>query len=91
MSEQSHKREMTDALRGDFERLRARGVSTTLAASAENVLAQVAAAAGPELPPAAPSPVTAARADPPPAPSAAETELMRPRRKAFRLGLRRRA
>ena len=31
MKEQSHKDEMSRALRGDFERLRGRGVSTTLA------------------------------------------------------------
>ena len=31
MKEQSHKDEMSRALRGDFERLRERGVSTTLA------------------------------------------------------------
>ena len=30
MKEQSHKDEMSRALRGDFERLRGRGVSTTL-------------------------------------------------------------
>ena len=31
MKEQSHKDEMSKALRGDFERLRDRGVATTLA------------------------------------------------------------
>ncbi len=31
MKDQSHKDEMSKALRGDFERLRERGVSTTLA------------------------------------------------------------
>jgi hypothetical protein len=31
VKEQSHKDEMSRALRGDFERLRGRGVSTTLA------------------------------------------------------------
>ena len=31
MKEQSHKEEMSKALRGDFERLRDRGVATTLA------------------------------------------------------------
>ena len=31
MKDQSHKDEMSKALRGDFERLRGRGVSTTLA------------------------------------------------------------
>jgi hypothetical protein len=31
VKEQSHKDEMSRALRGDFERLRERGVSTTLA------------------------------------------------------------
>ena len=31
MKEQSHKHEMSKALRGDFERLRERGVATTLA------------------------------------------------------------
>lgn len=30
MRDQSHKHEMADALRGDFARLRARGVATTL-------------------------------------------------------------
>ena len=30
MKEQSHKNEMSKALRGDFERLRERGVATTL-------------------------------------------------------------
>ena len=35
MKEQSHKDEMSRALRGDFERLRERGVSTTLAPRAE--------------------------------------------------------
>lgn len=32
-SEQSHKAQMADALRGDFERLRARGVASTLDSS----------------------------------------------------------
>jgi hypothetical protein len=41
VKEQSHKDEMSRALRGDFERLRERGVSTTLAPRAE-------AAEGPE-------------------------------------------
>jgi hypothetical protein len=31
VKEQSHKREMSDAVRGDFERLRGRGVATTFA------------------------------------------------------------
>jgi hypothetical protein len=31
VKEQSHKREMSDAVRGDFERLRGRGVATTIA------------------------------------------------------------
>lgn len=35
MKEQSHKDEMSKALRGDFERLRDRGVATTLAPGEE--------------------------------------------------------
>jgi hypothetical protein len=35
VKEQSHKDEMSRALRGDFERLRERGVPTTLARRAE--------------------------------------------------------
>ena len=35
MKEQSHKDEMSRALRGDFERLRERGVPTTLGPPAE--------------------------------------------------------
>ncbi|MBM3677149.1 MAG: hypothetical protein FJW96_04600 [Actinobacteria bacterium] len=35
MREQSQKKEMADALRGDFQRLRRRGVATTLGPSAE--------------------------------------------------------
>lgn len=37
MKEQSHKDEMASALRGDFARLRSRGVATTLAPPAEAV------------------------------------------------------
>ena len=36
MKEQSHKHEMSAAIRGDFERLRDRGVASTLAAPAED-------------------------------------------------------
>jgi hypothetical protein len=35
VKEQSHKRDMAAALRGDFARLRARGVSTTIELPAE--------------------------------------------------------
>lgn len=35
MKEQSHKEEMASALRGDFARLRSRGVATTLSPPAE--------------------------------------------------------
>jgi len=35
MKEQSHKAEMSSLLRADFERLRARGVATTLASPVE--------------------------------------------------------
>jgi hypothetical protein len=55
VKEQSHKDEMSKALRGDFERLRGRGVATTL---------------GPrDAPPPDPEPDVERVAEPPPAPS----------------------
>lgn len=52
MKEQSHKDEMSRALRGDFERLRERGVSTTLAPRDDPGPAAVEPAmSDPELPP----------------------------------------
>ena len=65
MKEQSHKDEMSKALRGDFERLRDRGVATTLApkddAPPEPAADDAVAAAEIE-----PEPLT--RAEPEPAP-----------------------
>ena len=58
MKEQSHKDEMSAALRGDFERLRERGVSVTLAPG--------------EGKPAAEPPVEERRDEPPDAPDPAE-------------------
>jgi hypothetical protein len=55
MAEQSHKREMADALRGDFDRLRARGVETTLTA-VEHFPEQELPFDGPPEPPAASAP-----------------------------------
>lgn len=45
MKEQSHKDEMSRALRGDFERLRGRGVSTTLAPPDDDPVSEAADAA----------------------------------------------
>ena len=68
MKEQSHKDEMSKALRGDFERLRDRGVATTLApkddAPAEPVAEDVVAAA-PEI---EPEPLTHVAPEPTPEP-----------------------
>jgi hypothetical protein len=53
VKEQSHKDEMSRALRGDFERLRERGVSTTLAPPDDAVPEPVEAPVGsPEPAPA---------------------------------------
>ena len=65
MKEQSHKDEMSRALRGDFERLRGRGVSTTLAPRdddqvPEAVEEDAAAGAADEAPSDAAAAVTAA-------------------------------
>jgi hypothetical protein len=51
VKEQSHKDEMSRALRGDFERLRERGVSTTLAPHDEAVPETVEIPVGPPDPP----------------------------------------
>jgi hypothetical protein len=68
VKEQSHKDEMSAALRGDFARLRDRGVAVTLAPPA----ADSTAAAPGTLPvaPAPPEPDPAADEPPPPAPEA---------------------
>ena len=55
VNEQSHKHDMAAAVRGDFARLRARGVSTTIEIPDEPTLDEQAAD---ELPPAEPAPVT---------------------------------
>lgn len=55
MKEQSHKDEMSRALRGDFERLRGRGVSTTLAPRDDDPVPQVDAAVTEEVAAEAPS------------------------------------
>ena len=67
MKEQSHKDEMSAALRGDFARLRDRGVAVTLAPPAAD-----STAAAPEPMPAAPAPPEPEPAadEPPPAPVA---------------------
>ena len=67
VKEQSHKDEMSAALRGDFERLRKRGVSVTLAPPAADSTA--AAPATMPVAPAPPEPEPAAD-EPPPAPVA---------------------
>jgi len=68
VKEQSHKDEMSKALRGDFERLRDRGVATTLApkddAPHEPVAADVVAAA----PVIEPEPSTQPEPEPAPEP-----------------------
>jgi len=54
VKEQSHKHEMAAALRGDFARLRARGVAAMFGAGRERVAVQ--AKATPEPPPATKQP-----------------------------------
>lgn len=70
MKDQSHKHEMASALRGDFARLRSRGVATTLAPRDDGVAALVA----PEAPDAERRPDGVAPVQEPPArePGAAE-------------------
>ncbi len=46
MKEQSHKREMDAAVRGDFARLRARGVATTIPVEGDEATETPAPAAG---------------------------------------------
>ena len=69
MKEQSHKDEMSKALRGDFERLRDRGVATTLApkddAPHEPVAADVVAAAPVIEPEPTPEPEAETAPEPP--------------------------
>lgn len=57
MNEQSHKDEMAAALRGDFARLRARGVEPTLVpeATVERAVGEPAVEASPTARPTAPS------------------------------------
>ncbi len=50
MKEQSHKREMSAAIRGDFERLRERGVAATLAPRGEEAPEPVEIVPEPEEP-----------------------------------------
>jgi hypothetical protein len=51
MKEQSHKQEMDAAVRGDFARLRARGVATTIVTEPEETtVSPVPAAADPRQP-----------------------------------------
>ena len=50
MKDQSHKDEMSAAIRGDFQRLRDRGVAATLAPRDEDPEALSPAEADPELP-----------------------------------------
>lgn len=52
MKEQSHKDEMSAALRGDFERLRERGVTTTLSPGETEVVEAVEPEPEPGLEPA---------------------------------------
>ncbi len=65
MKDQSHKDEMSAALRGDFARLRDRGVAVTLAPPAAD-----STAAPPEPVPVAPPEPEPAADEPPPAPVA---------------------
>jgi hypothetical protein len=64
VKEQSHKDEMASALRGDFARLRSRGVATTLAPP-DDVVPPVAA---PEAPCQEPEPDAVPAEQEPPAP-----------------------
>jgi hypothetical protein len=54
MAEQSHKREMSDALRGDFDRLRKRGVVPSLTPTSPSPADELARPAEPEPEPEAP-------------------------------------
>lgn len=65
MKEQSHKAEMATALRGDFARLRARGVATTLPTPPA---AAVEATSAPAVEPGEPTRPTIARGFPAPGP-----------------------
>jgi hypothetical protein len=67
MKEQSHKREMDAAVRGDFARLRARGVATTIVGEPEETAlrpvppAPAEAVADPRQPPSEPERVSLRR------------------------------
>ncbi|MFN0155722.1 MAG: hypothetical protein ACKVUT_15210 [Gaiella sp.] len=94
MSEQSHKREMTDALRGDFARLRARGIASSLGGPEPDSEQQPAAVeqpvAVPEPPAVTPEPARVTIAGPPASEPATAARALGPR-KALRLPFRRRA
>ena len=51
MKDQSHKEEMSSLLKADFERLRARGIATTLAPPGEEAPPQEAIVEAPAEPP----------------------------------------
>ena len=56
MKEQSHKQDMSAAVRGDFARLRARGVSTTIAPGGEPEQDRAGEATSPVAEPELPEP-----------------------------------
>ncbi len=67
MKEQSHKDEMSKALRGDFERLRDRGVATTLAPKDDDPPEPVAEDVAAAAPGIEPEPLTQPEPEPEPA------------------------
>ena len=78
MKEQSHKAEMATALRGDFARLRARGVATTL--PTPPLVAVEAEAAPAALPPTDPSATESATEPPTLAPATTVSAVAEPLR-----------